>query len=79
MEICIDIRRRSALFVKFSRSKKNKFVKLHVFEKKIRKIWKIEKLREKYVAIMELSSPIRMTLRYLSVLASIFFLKVTVG
>ena len=44
----------SLLFVKFSRrSKKIKFVKFHVFGKKIRKLWEIEKLREKKVEIMK--------------------------
>ena len=42
-----------SLFVKFSTRKKNKFVELHIFgRKKIRKIWKIEKLRENNVEIM---------------------------
>ena len=41
-----------SLSVKFSRSKKIKFVKFHVYGKKIRKIWKIEKMRGKNVEIM---------------------------
>ena len=51
-----------SLFVKFF--KKNKFVKFHTFGRKtIRKIWKIEKLREKNVEIMEKKlSPIRMAI-----------------
>ena len=36
-----------SLFVKFSRSKNFKFVKFHILEEKIRKMWKIEKLGEK--------------------------------
>ena len=42
-----------SLFVKFSRSKKIKFVKVLTYlGNKIKKIWKIEKLREKKVEIM---------------------------
>ena len=40
--------------MKFSRSEKIEFVKFHIFGgEKIGKIWKIEKLREKNVEIME--------------------------
>ena len=51
-----------SLFMNFSRSKNIKFVNIPIFGKK-RKIWKIEKLREKNVEILEKkqSSPIRMT------------------
>ena len=35
-----------SLFVNLSRSRRIKFVKLHVFGNKIRKIWTIENLRE---------------------------------
>ena len=41
-----------SLFVKFSRSQKTSSFKLYVVGKKPRKIWKIEKLREKNVEIM---------------------------
>ena len=53
------------LLVKFSRRSKNmKFVKFHIIymENKIRITWKIEKLREKNVEIVEKMSPIRMSL-----------------
>ena len=53
-----------SLFVKFSRSKNIKFVNIPIFgKKKNRKIWKIEKMREKKVENLEKkSSPIRMAL-----------------
>ena len=61
-----------SLFVEFSRSKTNKFVKLHTLKKINRKIYKIEKLREKNVENMERkkSSPIRMTLMLISSIAT---------
>ena len=44
-----------SLFVKLSRSKNIEFVKFHTYilEKKIRKIWKNENLREKNVKKLE--------------------------
>ena len=41
-----------SLYVEIFSSNKNKYVKFHVFGKKNRKIWEIEKLREKNMEIM---------------------------
>ena len=64
MEICINIRGGVlSLFVKFSRTKNIKFANIPIFGKKSRKIWEVEKLREKNVENFgEKNSPIRMTL-----------------
>ena len=52
-----------SLFVKFSRTKNIKFVDIPIFGKNPRKVWKIEKLREKNANFFGgKSSPIRMTL-----------------
>ena len=48
-----------SLFVKFSRSIKIKVIKLHIFGKKNRKIWKIENCAKKMSKLWKNSSPIK--------------------
>ena len=62
MEIRIKYGGVLSLFVKFSRSKKIRFLNFHIFKKK-GKSAKIKKLREKNMENMGKNSPIRTTLK----------------
>ena len=66
MEICINIRRRSVTICEILQKQKTQVRYIsRIWEKKIVKLWKIEKLREKNVEIMEEKAlPIRIILSW---------------